>query len=334
MSAELLRPERAAAFRGAAAVIEGPGRVSSATIDIPTPSPGEVLIRVEGCGVCASNLPVWEGREWFAYPLDAGTPGHEPWGVIESADESSGALAGERVAFLSDRGFASHAVVPVTSVVKIPDAIPTGPVPAEALACAMNIFRRSLIRPDHTVAIIGIGFLGALLTQLATSAGARVIAISRRDSSLELARRCGAHENIEMRDHRTIIERVNDLTSGQGCDVVIEATGSQWPLDLAAETTRERGRLVIAGYHQDGPRQVNLQLWNWKGLDVINAHERDPRMYVDGMRRALEAWSAGTIDPLPMLTHRFPLAELGDALDMLRRRPDGFVKAWVEMEQR
>jgi len=54
---------------------------------------------------------------------------------------------------------------------------------------------------------------------------------------------------------------------------VIEAAGQQWPLDLATELTRERGRLIIAGYHQDGPRQINMQLWNWRGLDVINAHE-------------------------------------------------------------
>jgi hypothetical protein len=54
--------------------------------------------------------------------------------------------------------------------------------------------------------------------------------------------------------------------------------------DLAGELCAERGRLVIAGYHQDGMRQVNVQLWNWRGIDVINAHERDPQAYVDGMR--------------------------------------------------
>ena len=120
-----------------------------------------------------------------------------------------------------------------------------------------------------------------------------MIAIARRPFALEVARQFGAVETIAMDDHWRIIEQVKELTGGRFCEVVIEATGKQWPLDLAAELTSERGRLVIAGYHQDGPRQVNMQLWNWRGIDVINAHERDPKMYLSGMRAAAEAVAAG-----------------------------------------
>jgi threonine dehydrogenase-like Zn-dependent dehydrogenase len=90
-----------------------------------------------------------------------------------------------------------------------------------------------------------------------------------------------------------------------------------------------RGRLVIAGYHQDGARQVNMQLWNWRGLDVINAHERDPRAYVEGMRAAVDAVASGRLDPAPLYTHRFSLDQLGAALEATRVRPDGFLKALV-----
>jgi NADPH2:quinone reductase len=110
---------------------------------------------------------------------------------------------------------------------------------------------------------------------------------------------------------------------------VIEAVGKQWPLDLSAELVRERGRLVIAGYHQDSPRQVNMQLWNWKGLDVINAHERDISVYTAGMRKAVDTVSKRALDPSPLFTHRFPLEELGSALDATRDRPEGFMKAFV-----
>ena len=65
------------------------------------------------------------------------------------------------------------------------------------------------------------------------------------------------------------------------------------------------------------------------GLDVINAHERDPKVYVDGMRAAVEAVASGRFDPTPLYTHVFPLERLGDALDMTRDRPDGFLKALV-----
>jgi threonine dehydrogenase-like Zn-dependent dehydrogenase len=139
----------------------------------------------------------------------------------------------------------------------------------------------------------------------------------------------GAAETIPMHDHAHIIERVRDLTGGTFCDRVIEAVGKQWPLDLAAELTREGGRLVIAGYHQDGPRQVNMQLWNWRGFDVANAHERDPAVSVRGMREALEAIENGLIDPAQLITHSFPLDRLDAALDATRERPGNFVKAIV-----
>src|SRR5690606_3394418 len=107
------------------------------------------------------------------------------------------------------------------------------PFPGEPLGCAMNVFRRSDIRAGQTVAIVGIGFLGAVVCRMAALAGARVIAISRRPFALEIARGYGASELIPMDDHWRIIERVKALTGGEGCDRVIEAVGLQWPLDLA-----------------------------------------------------------------------------------------------------
>ena len=139
----------------------------------------------------------------------------------------------------------------------------------------------------------------------------------------------GAAVTIPMDDHHAIIERVKELTGGRFCDRVIEAVGKQWPLDLAAELTCEGGRLIIAGYHQDGPRQVNMQLWNWRGFDVANAHERDSAVALQGMRDAIEAIRSGVIDPNKLITHRFPLEKLDEALNATRDRPNGFVKAVV-----
>jgi threonine dehydrogenase-like Zn-dependent dehydrogenase len=132
-----------------------------------------------------------------------------------------------------------------------------------------------------------------------------------------------------MDDHNQIIERVKELTGGTFCDRVIEAVGKQWPLDLASELVRERGKLIVAGYHQDGPRQVNMWLWNWRGIDVINAHERDPAAYMEGIREAVDAVASGKLDPSPLYTHVYPLERLDEALDATRDRPDGFLKALV-----
>jgi threonine dehydrogenase-like Zn-dependent dehydrogenase len=313
-----------------AAVVTGPGQFIVVDAPLPEPGEGEVRIRLEGCGVCASNLVPWSGPEWMKFPTEPGGLGHEGWGVVDKLGSGVRTVeVGDRVSALSYHAYATHDVTPADNVVKLPPSLDEQYLPGEPLGCAMNIFRRSGIERGQTVAIIGIGFLGALLTQLAVAAGARVIAISRRPYALALARKFGAAETIPMDDHWQIIEQVKALTGGRLCDCVIEAVGKQWPLDLAAELTKERGRLVVAGYHQDGPRQVNMQMWNWRGLDVINAHERDPAVYVRGIEDAADAVAARRIDPSALYTHVFPLDQLGRALDITRDRPDGFLKALV-----
>jgi threonine dehydrogenase-like Zn-dependent dehydrogenase len=320
----------AAANSMRAAVITGPGQIRIQEVERPQPRYGEVRVRLEGCGVCASNLTPWAGPEWMKFPTEPGSLGHEGWGIIDQLGGGvAGLTVGQRVALLSYRAYAEYDVAPADAVVRLPDALSGMVFPGEALGCAMNIFRRSNIEAGQTVAIIGIGFLGALLTQLAANAGAAVIALSRRKFSLDLARNMGASVTIAMEEHGQIIEQVKSVTGGAFCDRVIEAVGKQWPLDLAAELTRERGRLIIAGYHQDGPRQVNMWLWNWRGLDVINAHERDPRTYIQGMRDAVEAVASGKLDPRPLFTHSFPLERLDEALNATRDKPQGFVKALV-----
>jgi threonine dehydrogenase-like Zn-dependent dehydrogenase len=313
-----------------ACVIAEPGRAVIRALDRPEPGPGQVLLRLEGSGVCASSLPLWEGRQWFGYPQPPGAPGHEGWGrVVTLGAGVSGLTEGDRVAALSYRAHAEYDVAAADAVVRLPESLNGIAVPGEPLGCACNIFKRSQVEAGQTVAIVGIGFLGALLTQLASHAGARVIALSRRPFALELARSCGAAHAIALDDHQAVLEQVKALTDGRWCERVIEATGLQWPLDVAGEITGERGRLVIAGYHQDGLRQVNLQLWNWRGIDVINAHERDPRTYIEGMRTAVELMVAGVLDPAPLYTHQLPLEQLGEALELTRTRPDGFLKALV-----
>ena len=122
---------------------------------------------------------------------------------------------------------------------------------------------------------------------------------------------------------------VLDAGGVTGFDVVVEAAGVQPTLDLAGEVTTVGGRLVIAGFHQDGRRTIDLQLWNWRGIDVINAHERDPDVALDGVREAVAAVASGSFDPPPLYTHRLPLDHLAEAMDAVVARPDGFMKAMV-----
>jgi threonine dehydrogenase-like Zn-dependent dehydrogenase len=144
-----------------------------------------------------------------------------------------------------------------------------------------------------------------------------------------VARGQGAAIALTLDDPGAVEREVATLTGGAGADRVIEAVGRQEPLDLAGRLTRVRGRLVIAGYHQDGARQVDMQLWNWRGIDVINAHERDPAIALEGIRGAVAAVADGTLELEPLYTHRFELGRLDEALEAMRCRPDGFLKALV-----
>ncbi|HVM28175.1 MAG TPA: zinc-binding dehydrogenase [Mycobacteriales bacterium] len=301
-----------------------PGSVELVQGASPPLVPGSVRVAVEGCGVCGSNLPAWEGRPWFDYPLRPGNPGHEAWGrVVEGRGE------GTRVALLAEDAFTDELVVPADRLVPLPPELDGQPFPGEAIGCAFNAARRSGFEPGQTVAVVGVGFLGALLVALAAAAGCRVVAVARKESALQVARQMGAAETVLMDDHARVIDEVAGLTGGTFCERVVEGTGAPWPLDLSGELTGFGGRLVIAGFHQDGLRSVNVQLWNWRGIDVVNAHERDPEVQLRGIRAAVDAVASGRLDPRPLYTHAFPLEDLKAAMDAAAERPEGFVKALV-----
>jgi threonine dehydrogenase-like Zn-dependent dehydrogenase len=309
-----------------AAVFAGPRRIEIAEVAVPRPGLGEVLVRLEGSGVCGSNLVPWQGREWFTYPFSPGAPGHEGWGVVAAAGPGvRGVVEGDRVAVVSGAAFAEYDVAPIERVVRLPDRV-RGPFPGEALGCGVNVFRRSAIREGDVVAVVGAGFVGLVALRLAALAGARTIAVSRRRSALDLARRFGASETLSAAGKDEVVERVRALNGDRLCDVVIEAVGVQSTLDLSAELVRERGRLVVAGYHQDGPRTVDMWLWNWRGLDVVNAHERDLAVQREGIEIAAREVEEGRLDPAPLYTG-FPLDRLASAFHAMEERPGGFVKA-------
>jgi threonine dehydrogenase-like Zn-dependent dehydrogenase len=297
----LLRPP---AVQMLAAVVTAPGEARLEQRPRPEPAPGELLIRVQGCGICASSIPLWQGRAWFTYPLRPGQPGHEGWGIVEQAGSPADErLVGARVAFISDRAFAEYDVAPTELVVPLPPELESRPFPGEAFGCVVNAFRRSDVRAGQTVAIVGMGFLGSAFAQVARAAGAEIVEV-RRGTDWQPWSEC--------------------------CERVVEAAGTQAALDTASRLVRVGGRLVIAGYHQDGLRAVDMQSWNWRGLEIVNAHERDPAVQVAGMREAARLAAEATLDLEALVTHRFPLRRLADANAAASSRPAGFVKAWVE----
>src|SRR5690625_4644625 len=213
-----------------AGIIKSPQEIQIKEVLIPKPKKGEVSIKLEGCGICASNLQVWEGRDWFDYPISAGNPGHEAWGIINAVgDDKNQDLIGKRVTGLTYHAFANYDIAKVENIVVLPEKLAEKPFPGEPLGCVMNIFERSEISSKDSVAVIGCGFLGLSLIQLLKNKGCEVIAISRRDFSLEMAGKMGADHLVQMDDHQRIIDTVKDITKGNFCDKTIECTGIEWP---------------------------------------------------------------------------------------------------------
>jgi threonine dehydrogenase-like Zn-dependent dehydrogenase len=289
-----------AVARARASVIAAPRRVEQVSRIVPAPGAGEVLVRLEGCGVCASSLPLWEGRPWFTYPRDPGEPGHEGWGRVEEAGAGVDSLQpGRRVAVLSFHGFAELEVVPAEACVPLPRDLDEQPFPGEAFGCAFNVAERARVEAGQRVAIVGMGFLGSCVAAICRNLGAEVVPVPR---------------NAEVEGP---FERV------------IEAAGTQTSLDTAAGLVDTGGLLVIAGYHQDGPRTIDLQSWNWRGIDVVNAHERSLARQVAGVAGAARLAAAGVLDVERLCTHVFPPTRLSEAFEAARVRPAGFVKALV-----
>jgi threonine dehydrogenase-like Zn-dependent dehydrogenase len=228
---------------------------------------------------------------------------------------------------MSGHAYAQYDVASRDCVVPLPEELDDEPFPGEPFGCAMNIFERSDIRSGQRVAVVGAGFLGLLLTQLAADAGAQVLVLSHRPFALQLAQAMDADETLLTIDDGCDAARAIAIADGIGFDRVIEVGGTQRSLDLASEICAERARLIIAGYHQDGPRQVDMQQWNWRGLDVVNAHERAMDRYVSGVNKAIQAALEGRLDPFPLLTHTVTLQSMDQGFELMRERPEGFVKA-------
>jgi threonine dehydrogenase-like Zn-dependent dehydrogenase len=129
--------------------VTGPGQVEVVTLPLPEPGPGEVRVRLEGCGVCASNLEPWAGPDWMQLPDRARAAlGHEGWGVVDALGEGvEGLEVGERVAVLNQHGYASHDVVRADQAVRLPARARRHALPGRGLRLRHEHLRAADIGP-------------------------------------------------------------------------------------------------------------------------------------------------------------------------------------------
>lgn len=313
--------------------------------DVPMPvaGPGDVLVKVAGCGVCHTDL----------HYLDHGTPtfkappvilGHEIAGTVAARGAGVATLAdGDRVllpAVLScgscvlcrtgrenicensrmlgnhmDGGYAEFVVVPARDVFVLPDDVPLveGAVIADAVTTPFHaVVRRGRVMPGDWVVVMGCGGVGLSLVQIATALGGRVVAVDVRDDKLDAARRFGAAATINAAGAARLDREVRRLTDG-GADVAFEAVGRPDTQAQALDCLRSGGRLVLVGYSPE-PMALNGGRVMFREIDVLGSLGCRPVDYP----RAVEMVRRGQVRLAELVTHRFPLERIAEALDVLR----------------
>lgn len=293
---------------------------------VPTPGPQQVIVRVRNVGVCASDLPTWANQQ-PAYPVQLG---HEPVGEVIEASPGAGIPIGSLVGGRIFPSFATYAVADLADVVIIPDGVDPAVALPEPVGCVVEGYRRTPIEPGASVAVVGGGFMGLIMVQLlASSAISNLIVVDPRADARDTAMACGADQVYEPSSVPSALRYSMDSAATDGFDVVVEASGSQAGLDLASDLVRPHGVLSILGYHQ-GPRQVRMHDWNWKALDVVNAHVRDQSLLREATLAGLRLQQAGRLDMHKLVTHRFPADRIDEAFETLRGKPHGFIKSVVD----
>jgi 2-desacetyl-2-hydroxyethyl bacteriochlorophyllide A dehydrogenase len=313
------------------AILTAPKEFQFQDEQLPALLPDEVLVQVAACGVCTSELDVWEGKAGGQmYPR---YPGHEVSGVVaEVGKDVQGLTPGDRVAvWAPGRGFAEYVIV------KSKYCFPAGDLPldlalAEPLACAVNTVELANLSLSDDVVIIGAGFMGNLVQKLVTLQGPRrLIVADTRPDALERALQLGATHIVDV-TKESLPDAVKSLTDGKGADASFEATGAQAPLTMLGDVTRMSGKVVIVGYHQGEPRQIPLGYWNWMAFQILNAHFREETTILRGMRIGMRLLTSGRLSLEDLVTHRFQLSEIGQAFRTAHEKPEGFVKSTVVMQ--
>ena len=310
------------------AVLQGPRAFDLTDAPIPEIDDDEILVRVAYCGVCTSELDMWDGTAGnTVFPR---MPGHEVSGVIERVGTQVSRFApGDRVGvWVTGCGFAEYVAV------KAEYCLPAGDVPlelalAEPLACAVNAVELADISLSDDVVIIGAGFMGNLVQKLVQLQGPRhVIVADTRVDALERAKQLGATHVVNVREE-SLAEVVKQLTDGRGADISFEVTGAQAPLLMLGDITRMSGKVAIVGYHQGGRREIPLAQWNWMAFQVINAHFREEATIMRGMRIGMRLLTSGRLNLDGLVTHRFSLPDINRAFETAHAKPQGFVKSTV-----
>ncbi|MFN8080026.1 MAG: zinc-dependent alcohol dehydrogenase family protein [Kineosporiaceae bacterium] len=317
-----------------AAVITGVGQVEVTTVEDPTPGPREVVIAVEGCGICGTDLHILQGE--FAPTLPV-VPGHEFAGTVVALGSQVTELAiGDRVAAdpslfcgecyycrqgrgnLCERwnaigvsvsgGAAEFCKAPVANCVKLPDHVRTADAALiEPLSCTVRGFDVLNTRLGDHYLIYGAGTMGLMNLELAKRAGAASVDIvDLNPARLETARLLGVSNAVTSAD---------ELDRPRGWEIVIDCTGVVAAIQDGLERVAKAGTFLQFGVSDEGA------VATWKPFKIYNQEITiaGSMAVLHSYERAADLFAAGVLNPDIMISDRYPLADYPRALEQFKQ---------------
>lgn len=340
-------------------VITAPQCIREQELPVPSPGPGEALVRVRAVGVCGSDVHAYEGTQpFFQYPQ---IPGHEVVGEIVAISEKPASepqipgrtqaplpRVGDRVTLdpslpcgrcyacrLGRYNCCAHLRVmgvhapgamreyftaPLPCLYVLPDALEEElGVLAEPLSIGVQATKRARLQAGERCLIMGAGTIGLCVLLVAKAQGALCAISDVCAERLKLAQRLGADLTIHP-PSQDIQAALEDFTQGDGPAVVIEAVGRPETVALAAELVAPAGRVVQLGLCSQ-PICFPGNIFVKKEMDWLGS-----RLHGGTMPQAIRLLAAGAIHPQPLITHRLPLAALPQALQLLAKKPQEAIK--------
>ena len=307
-------------------------------VRVPTPGPGEVLIKLEACGVCHTDLHVWDGSAVAAgrpVPLILGHEGvgrvvelgvgvrrlgigdrvalpwlHDTCGHCRECLTGHESFCGEQRAhgFSVQGGFAEYAVLQEAFAPRIPDGL--DPVDAAPLLCAgvtaYGAVAKAELAPGKTCMVIGCGGLGLYAIQLAKRAGARVIAVDTHPRKLELA--CQAGADLGFLAGEDPGARVKALG---GADACLNFAPSTAPWEAMVAAIRPRGWIVAIAMVPK-PVPLSMEWLTYSGVHITGTS-------VGTRQELIDLLAIGAETKLSLPTERIRLADVNDGLARLKR---------------
>ncbi len=324
--------------------------------DVPRPRIGanDVLIKVHHAGVCGTDVHIWEWDAWAAARLRPPLiVGHEFAGsVAELGPEAAaeGLLSvGDRVTAEGhivcghcrpcrsgdahvcvrtriigvdrDGAFAEYVALPASNVMRL-DGIPTeiGAI-MDPLGNAFHTVLKADV-PGSVVLIVGCGPIGCFAVGVARAAGASLVLASDLNSKrLEIARAMGAHATLNPATD-DVVSRVRELTAGEGADLVCEMSGHPDGYRQAFAAVRPGGRVNLLGTPSQTTEVDFARDVIFKGVTVYGV---TGRLMYQSWQQMFRFLGAGLLNPRPVITHRFSLHQIGEAIQVIKEGKAGKV---------